>query len=370
MSYYDLLSQYRDRPWGSLVSGASRYRTEKAVHAESVTADQFALLLSQPAEQFLETMASRAHDLTMRNFGRTIQLYTPLYLSNYCDNRCVYCGFHADSGVARKRLTLEELEKEAACIASAGLKHILVLTGSSRKESPVSYIKDCVAILRNYFSSISIEIYAVTEAEYAEFIAASADGLTIYQEVYDEQTYAAMHPSGPKSDYRFRLDAPERGAKAGMRAVNIGVLFGLNDWRKEAFLMGLHAKYLQDRYPDVEIGASIPRIRPNAGGFKAPIRMSDRNMVQAIVALRLFLPRASITVSTRESPRFRENIIPLGITRMSAGSTTRVGGHTIEAPEGDEAFQFEISDERSVADIMAILTGKGYQPVLKDWMYL
>ncbi|MDP3788801.1 MAG: 2-iminoacetate synthase ThiH [Candidatus Omnitrophota bacterium] len=331
---------------------------------------EFARLLSDEAESSLEEMAQRASELTLSNFGRTIQLYTPIYLSNHCDNSCLYCGFNVNNKMERKVLTPEELEKEARFISATGLKHILILTGESRSMSPVSYIRDCVRILRKYFSSISIEIYPLKEDEYSDLICEGVDGLTIYQETYDEDIYGVMHPSGPKSDYRFRLDAPERGAKSGMRSVNIGALLGLGGWRREALILGLHAKYLQDRFPDVEIGVSLPRIRPQVRDFKAGHEVSDKNLVQIILALRLFLPRLGITLSTREKPQLRENLIPLGVTRMSAGSTTRVGGHTIRHADDDCAFQFEISDSRSVEEIKAMLDRNGYQAVFKDWMHI
>lgn len=327
-------------------------------------------LLSSEAEDRLEEMASKAHEITLRYFGRTIQLYTPIYLSNYCDNECLYCGFNTNNAVQRKKLTPEEVEKEARFISATGLKHILILTGESRKYSPVSYIKDCVRVLKKYFSSISIEVYPLTESEYRELVSEGVDGLTIYQEAYDEDVYKIMHPSGPKKDYWFRLEAPERGARAGMRNVNIGTLLGLGDWRKETFLMGLHAKNLQDKFPDVEIGASIPRIRPQVRGFKAKTDVSDKNVAQIVIALRIFLPRLGIAVSTRENPYFRENLLPLGITRMSAGSTTKVGGHTVEYDESRDAAQFEISDTRNVDEIKAMLERRRYQPVLKDWMMI
>lgn len=345
MSFYDVYSTNKDTP----------------------EARQLAALLSPVTEDRLEEMAQRAHEITLRHFGRTIQLYTPLYLSNYCDNECVYCGFNAKNDVERKRLTLEEVDKEAAFIVSTGLKHILILTGESKKYAPPNYIKECVRLLRKYFSAISIEIYPLAEGEYRELILEGADGLTIYQECYDESIYQKMHPAGPKNDYRFRLDAPERGASAGMRSVNIGVLLGLNDWRKEIFTLGLHTKYLQDKFPGVEISVSIPRIRPNAGNFKNPYNVRDTDIVQIVTSLRIFLPRLGISLSTREAPGLRENLIPLGITRLSAGSTTRVGGHTIDVHEGDNSFQFEIRDTRNVKEVMAMLEQKGYQPVLKDW---
>lgn len=330
---------------------------------------EFERLLSQAAEKSLEEMAQRSREITLKHFGRTIQLYTPIYLSNYCDNSCLYCGFNINNNLERKTLTLEEVEKEAEFIAATGLKHILILTGESRKMSPVQYIKDCVTILKKHFSSISIEVYPLTEAEYSDLVSEGVDGLTIYQEVYDKDIYSKMHPGGPKSDYSFRLDAPERGARAGMRSVNIGTLLGLNDWRKEVFELGLHAKYLQDKFPGVEIGASIPRIRPQVNTFKAEYTVSDENIVQIISALRIFLPRLGISLSTREEGRLRENLIPLGITRMSAGSTTIVGGHTIGQSDTGSS-QFEISDRRSVGQIKEMLEQKGYQPVFKDWMHI
>jgi len=299
-----------------------------------------------------------------------MQLYTPMYLSNYCENNCLYCGFNVNNDIERRSLNLEEVDKEAAFISGTGIKHILILTGESRQASPVNYIKDCVRILKKYFSSISIEVYPVTETEYSELVSAGVDGLTIYQEVYDEEIYKRMHTSGPKSDYRFRLDAPERGAKSGMRSVNIGTLLGLNDWRKEAFILGLHAKYLQDKFPDVEIGVSLPRIRPQVRGFKAAYEVTDQDMVQVILALRIFLPRLGISISTRETAELRERLIPLGVTRMSAGSTTKVGGHTIKVRDGSSASQFEISDDSTVREVRAMLDKKGYQAVFKDWMHL
>jgi len=330
--------------------------------------EKFSSLLSVEAESNLEEMAIKAHNLTLQNFGNTIQLYTPMYLSNYCDNQCIYCGFNIKNDVERKKLTLDEVEKEAQFISSIGLKHILILTGESREVNPVEYLKNCVRVLRKYFDSISIEVYPCTREEYAELVAEGVDGLTIYQETYNEDAYSKMHLSGPKRDFRFRLEAPERGAKAKMRNVNIGVLLGLNDWRKDVFFMGLHAKYLQDNFADVDIGVSIPRLRPQVRDFKAISEVSDKNIVQIILALRIFLPRLGISVSTRENPVFRENLLPLGVTRMSAGSSTRVGGHTIGVDEGAE--QFEISDSRNVEEVKEMLRKKGYQPVLKDWLQL
>ena len=363
MSYYEVYSQYKSKVFNENVEDI-----KSAILADSVTIAQFSALLSVSAEKYLEDMAVKAHELTINNFGKTIQLYTPMYLSDYCENKCAYCGFAADNSFKRNKLTLEEVKREAEFIASTGLKHILILTGESRKMASLGYIKECLGILKRYFTSISIEIFPLTEAEYAELVSCGVDGLTIYQEVYDETVYDAVHLAGAKKNYNFRLDAPERGCASGMRNVNIGILLGLAPWRREAFFMGLHAKYLQDKFPDVEIGISLPRLRPQAGDFKAPYIVTDKNIVQIILATRLFLPRIGIAISTRENPEFRENILPLGITKMSAGSTTAVGGHTLK--QGGNQPQFQISDERDVEEIKNVIDRKGYQPVLKDWLQI
>ena len=370
MSYYNVYLKYKDLPFEKIFHNVSARDIEAAIETDRQDENKFLALLSPVAENYLENMAQKAHNLTLRHFGRTIQLYTPMYLSNYCENQCAYCGFNSKNDIARKRLNLEEVEKEAEFISSTGLRHILILTGESRKENPLRYIKDCIKVLKKYFSSISIEIYGLTENEYAQIAAEGVDGLTLYQETYDEIIYDKVHKLGPKKDYMFRLDAPERAAKNGIRNVNIGVLLGLNDWRRDIFFMGLHAKYLQDKFYDVEIGSSIPRLRPHAGEFKISSDISDKNIAQIIIALRIFLPRLGITISTRESSKLREDLVPLGITRMSAGSSTKVGGHAIESHEGFNVPQFEISDTRSVEEIKAMLAAKGYQPVLKDWMQL
>lgn len=368
MSYYDIYLKYRDFPLEKFFNGISSRDIESAIGTERQNENQFLTLLSPSAENYLEEMAQKAHNLTLRHFGKTIQLYTPLYLSNYCENQCDYCGFNSKNNIARKKLGLEEVEREAEYIALTGLEHVLILTGDSRAVSSPRYIKDCVKVLKKYFSSISIEVYALTENEYMEMAREGVDGLTLYQETYNEIAYKKIHKAGPKSDYLFRLDAPERAAKNGMRNVNVGILLGLDDWRKEAFFMGLHAKYIQDKFSDVEVGVSVPRLRPHTGDFKIPVDISDKNIAQIIMALRIFMPHLDITMSTRETPRLREDLLPLGVTRMSAGSSTKVGGHTTESYKELSLPQFEISDRRSVGQIKAMLTAKGYQPILKDWM--
>lgn len=350
MSFYDQIRKY------------------KSLKISDPETKQYMRLLSNEAEESLEDMAQKAHHLSLGYFGKTIQLYTPLYLSNFCENSCSYCGFNSGNNIERRKLSLKEVESEAKNISATGLQHILILTGESRSQSPVSYLKDCVRALKRYFSSITIEVYPLSKSEYSQLIREGIDGLTIYQETYNEDIYAKFHPAGPKSDYRFRLEAPERAAEAGIRNINIGSLLGLNDWRQEAIFLGLHAKYLQDNFPGVEIGVSVPRLRKQKGGFIAPFIVTDKNIVQMIVALRIFLPRVGINISTRERPDFREKLIPLGVTRMSAGSSTYVGGRTVK-PRKDSA-QFETCDTRSVKEVRKMLEEKGYQPVLKDWLHL
>ncbi|QNB48140.1 2-iminoacetate synthase ThiH [Thermanaerosceptrum fracticalcis] len=366
MSFADKLLKYQEFPFASYLAGVTGADIERTLTKEALVERDFLNLLSEQAVPYLERMAQKAHQLTVQHFGRVILLYTPLYLANYCVNQCAYCGFKVTNRITRKKLTLEEVEKEARAIAQTGLRHILILTGESRQHTPVSYIEECVRILKNYFDSISIEIYPLTEEEYGQLVAAGVDGLTLYQEVYDPVTYDAIHLAGPKKDYRFRLDAPERACRARMRAVNIGALLGLQDWRKEAFFTGLHAAYLQDKYLDTEISVSLPRLRPHVGNFAPCSVVSDRDLVQILLALRLFLPRAGITISTRERAEFRDNLLPLGVTKMSAGSCTSVGGHLEEATEG----QFDIADQRSVREMHDMLVSRGYQPLYKDWHHL
>ncbi|MDY0227422.1 MAG: 2-iminoacetate synthase ThiH [Desulfomicrobium apsheronum] len=335
----------------------------RVVGLPRVDASGFAALLSPAASEHLETMATRAHALTLSHFGRTVSLFTPLYVSNHCANHCRYCGFAAPNSIPRSQLSLDEVRAEGEAIAATGLKQLLLLTGEAPRKAGVAYLEACVQVLRPLFPSISVEVYPMETADYARLTRAGVDGLTVFQETYDPVLYAELHPAGPKRDYAFRLNTPQRGAEAGMRVVNIGALLGLTDWRQEIYAVGLHAAWLQKRYPGVDIAVSLPRMRPHAGAFQPACIVSDRELVQAMTALRIFLPRLSITISTREAPSFRDNILPLGVTRMSAGVSTAVGGHA----KPSKTEQFEISDPRSVAEIEAMLRARGYQAVFKDW---
>lgn len=367
MSIFEQLQQYSAFDFAAFQSAVTDSDIERILGKERLTVTDYLALLSPRAEGHLEGMARKAHALTVAHFGRAMLLFTPLYLANHCVNQCVYCGFNTANAIARRSLTPEEVAAEAAEIAPSGLKHILILTGEDRKRSSPEYMAACVQVLKHTFTSISIEVYPLTVEEYAALGVAGVDGMTLYQEVYDSDIYAELHPKGPKRDYRFRLDAPERACRAGLRTVNIGALLGLADWRKEAFFTGVHAEYLQRSYPDVEISVSPPRMRPHVGGFPPKVIVSDRNLVQYILAFRLFMPRGGITVSTRENAALRDHLVRLGVTKMSAGVSTAVGGR---ATGQEEPGQFEISDPRGVAEMAAMLYGQGYQPVFKDWQYL
>ena len=365
MGFYAEYQRYKDFPWDSCFDRTSGPDIRRILAQDTVSPLDYLALLSPAAEEYMEEMAGKAHRVTVQQFGYTMTLYTPLYLGDYCVNHCVYCGFQANNRFQRRKLDLAEVDAEAALIAATGLKHILILTGESRQMTPVSYLRDCVKILGKYFSSVSIEVYPLEEDEYGELIGAGVDGLTLFQEVYDAASYAELHPAGPKRNYLYRLDAPDRACRAGIRTVNVGALLGLHSWRTEAFFTGLHAAYLQRHYPGVEVSMSPPRMRPQLGGFTAPVKVSDRNLVQYILAFRLFLPRGGITLSTRERAGLRDRLVPLGSTKMSAGSCTAVGGRT----GGQQATaQFDISDDRSVAQMSRMLYSRGYQPVFKDWL--
>jgi 2-iminoacetate synthase len=366
-SFHDIYRHYSDIDASLIYEHIDRQQVMKAIASDELSLKGLLVLLSPEGEKFIEALAHRAHELTLLNFGKVIHLYTPMYLSNYCDNECAYCGFKRDNAIERRTLGVDEVRAEADFIARKGFENILILTGGSRKKAPLKYIKDCVKAIRGKFSSVSIEVYELTKDEYKELIDEGVDGLTVYQEVYDEEIYGKVHISGPKRDYMFRMDAPERALSAGMRTVSIGALLGLGDWRKEAFFTALHARYLQDKFPASEISVSVPRIRPQVSCFKPACRVSDKNLVQIITALRIFLPRVGINLSTREGAFLRNHLLPLGITRMSAGSTTKVGGHTV-CDAGFASEQFEIFDTRELEEIKEMLSDRGYQPVLKDWV--
>ncbi|XCN72528.1 MAG: 2-iminoacetate synthase ThiH [Candidatus Electrothrix aestuarii] len=323
-------------------------------------------LLSKTAQDYLEPMARKAQKLTRQHFGNIISLYAPLYISDYCSNACVYCGFNCGVQFPRTKLTIEEIEREAAAIAATGMRHILILTGEAPAQTPISYLEEAVTVMKKYFSSIALEIFPMDEEEYRVLCKAGADSLTVYQETYDREVYKEMHPRGRKADYEYRLLTPERGARAGFRALNIGALFGLGEPRKEACLAALHAHYLEQEFPDVEISLSLPRMTKAKGIIEPKNILSDIDFVQFMLAWRLFMPRLGITISTRESAEFRDRLVHLGATRFSSGSKTGVGEYSLKNHH-DATVQFEVTDDRSVDEVADMIRQSGYQPVFKDW---
>lgn len=369
MSFLPLCRELNSRPLDQMIRNREENDVLRALGkgdqgGHALTSEDFMALLSPAAGAHLEAMARQAHQTTVRHFGRTIQLFTPLYLANHCSNHCLYCGFNARNHIPRSQLTMDELLIEARAIAATGLKQLLILTGEAPNRAGVDYLEEAVAVLAPLFPSVAIEVFPMDEADYARLIRAGVDGLTVFQETYNEELYAVLHPAGPKRDYAYRLETPERGCRAGMRVVNLGGLLGLDDWRRESFLTGMHAAHLLRTYPGVDIAVSLPRMRPHTGEFQPAWIVEDRHLVQIMMALRLFLPRLSITISTREAPALRDNLLPLGVTRMSAGVSTAVGGHT---KADGQANQFDISDPRSVEEMCSALKTRGYQPVFKDW---
>jgi 2-iminoacetate synthase len=290
-------------------------------------------------------------------------LFTPLYISNYCENVCAYCSFCCTHTIDRRKLTLKEIKQAAKKIAATGMRNVLLLTGEAPKKTPLSYLGDAVDILKEHFASITLEIYPLAGEGYRQLIGHGVDGLTMYQEVYDPQLYRTYHCGGPKEDYAYRLDTPERALQENMRAVTVGPLLGLGDPVPEIFMAALHAAYLWKKYPAAELSVSLPRLRPLSGEFAQPFEIDDVLFVRMLIALRLFLPAAGITISTRERAQFRNALLPLGVTKMSAGVSTAVGGHLDSSSVG----QFEIADLRSVPEVRDDLLQRGFQPVMHDW---
>ncbi|MHC1761116.1 MAG: 2-iminoacetate synthase ThiH [Negativicutes bacterium] len=366
MSIYNEIARYDDFDFENFYSQAGKEDVQRVLEKSRLNVLDYLTLLAPSAKSCLEEMACKAHRLTVQNYGNTMLLFTPMYLANFCTNQCVYCGFNMNNALPRKKLSPPEIEAEGHAIAQTGLKHILLLTGDSPQETSVSYIADAAGVLKKYFTCVGVEVYALTVDEYAQLAAAGIDEMTMFQETYNPVAYKELHPAGPKRNYRFRLDAPERACQAGLRSVNVGALLGLDDWRRDAFFSGLHADYLQRAYPDVEISVSTPRMQPHAGGFPPKTIVTDKDLVQYMLALRIFLPRSGITLSTRETGPLRDSLVKLGVTKMSAGVCTAVGGRLHK----DEVGQFEISDERSVAQVANMLSNQGYQPVYKNWQQL
>jgi 2-iminoacetate synthase len=353
----------------------------------SVALRRFEELLALPSESAFEALAQKSRALTLQNFGRTMRLFAPLYLSNECINNCQYCGFSRDNPILRVTLGVEEVAAEARHLAAAGFRQILLVAGEHPKFVGRDYLADCVRSLAPDFSSIGIEVGPMSTDDYVPVVDAGAEGLVVYQETYDRSLYHELHTSGPKRDFNWRLDCAERGYAAGFRRLGIGVLFGLAPWRQDALALAAHVEYLLKYCWQAQVSVSLPRLRPAAGEFQPRFAMSDRELAQLICAFRVTFPQVGLVLSTREPAALRDALVPLGITTMSAGSHTEPGGYTrqgsshlhhtirgrIVAPEfqgGQDQLatgQFEISDERSPAEVAAFLRNRGFDPVWKDW---
>lgn len=357
----------------------------------------FAHWVSPAAAAELEAMARRAHAVTRQRFGRVIRLFAPLYVSNECVNRCVYCGFSRENPVRRVTLSVEEVVREARALHAQGFRNLLLVAGEHPRFVSTAYLRECVAAVHAEVPSLSLEIGPLSEDEYRPLVASGADGLVVYQETYDRTAYAALHGTGPKRNFDWRLGTPERAYAAGFRRIGIGALYGLADWRQDALCMAAHAHWLLCQCWKASITVSIPRLRPCAGQYQPATRLSDREMAQLVCALRLFLPDAGIVLSTREPAALRDGLIPLGITLVSAGSHTEPGGYTgagsarthatrgrgtgaagthpgpetagnpATTPATDAAGQFDIADTRSPAEVADRIRRLGYEPVWKDW---
>ncbi|MFM1920859.1 MAG: hypothetical protein RLZZ303_2493 [Candidatus Hydrogenedentota bacterium] len=361
----------------ALLDAATPASVERAIAREERSIEDLAALLSPAARPYLEPMAREAQRLTRWHFGRTISLYTPLYISNLCAADCVYCGFSARSGSREKRITLkpEEIRAECEALASQGFENVLLLTGEAPKTVTVDYIAYAIELAREYFAGVSVEVYAVDEADYARFVATGLEGVTLYMETYHRPTYKEVHLLGGKANYDYRLDALTRAGRAGARKLNLGALLGLYDWRIEALWTGQHAKFLQRECWQSAIGISFPRLLHTPERYHVHYPVSNADLVQCMLAMRLFLPDAGINLSTREAPDFRDRLIPLGVTHMSAGSSTQPGGYvTYQRGQADERTnfrevleQFAIEDHRPVPEVVAAIKAAGYDPVWKDF---
>jgi 2-iminoacetate synthase len=355
--------------------------------SKSELVERFEHLITPKSDQQLEAMAQASSSLTLQNFGRTMRLFAPLYLSNECINNCQYCGFSRDNPILRVTLDVDEVIAEAQHLARQGFRQILLVTGEHPKFAGHDYLAECVRSLAPDFSSISIEVGPMGTEDYVPIVEAGAEGLVVYQETYNRGIYAEMHTAGPKRDFNFRLDCVERGYAAGFRRLGVGALIGLSRWQDEAIALAAHLEYLFKRCWQAQITVSLPRLRPAAGGFHPLFSMTDRELVQLVCALRITFPQLGIVLSTRERASLRDSLASIGVTMMSAGSHTEPGGYTrqgrvnlhrtvrgrIVAPEyqdGEDELatgQFAISDERSPAEIAAVLRRRGLEPVWKDW---
>ncbi len=364
MSFKNTFDTY---DWDTLEKEIYTYTShdvKQVLDKEKIDLNDFKALISPAAKPFLEEMAQRSHAITKKRFGNTIQMYVPMYLSNECQNICTYCGFSMTNKIPRRTLKDKEILKEVSFLKAKGYDNILLVTGEANKTVGISYIKHAIILIREHFSNISIEVQPLDQDEYEQLIESGLYAVLVYQETYHKATYKIHHPKGKKSNFDYRLDTPDRLGKAGIHKIGIGALFGLEDWRVDSFYTALHLKYLQKTYWKTKYSISFPRLRPHQGEVQPKIEMTDSDLVQLICAYRLLDEDVELSMSTRESETFRNHIIKLGITSISAESKTNPGGYAV-APETLE--QFEISDERDTNAIKEMIKSQGYEVIWKDW---
>jgi len=367
MGFGDIHSLHPWEPTRERILGRGDAEVRRALRrAEAGETDlgDLEALLSPAAQPHLETMARLSHERTLRRFGRTIQLYAPAYLSNECQNVCTYCGYSAGNKVPRRTLTPAEILREAGALRGLGIDHVLLLTGESNKVG-VDYLERALGLLRPHFASLSLEVQPLETPEYARLRRQGLNAVLVYQETYHAEAYRTHHPKGRKSDFGWRLDAPDRVGAAGVHKIGLGALLGLEDWRTECFFTALHLGWLERRHWRSRFSVSFPRMRPHEGDLAPKVEMTDRDLVQAICAFRLLNGEVELNLSTREQARFRDHAFRLGITAMSAGSRTNPGGYAEGA--GASLEQFSVEDTRSPAEVAGMLRSAGYEPVWKDW---
>lgn len=369
----DIGSEIQDKVIAAMDSyDANKYTADDvkaALEKDVLSLDDFGALLSPAALPMLEEIAQRAQFETRKHFGNSIQMFTPLYIANYCENFCIYCGFNRHNKIHRAKLNYEEIEQEMKTIAETGLEEILILTGESKKMSDVEYIGEACKIAKKYFKVTGLEVYPMNTDEYRYLHRCGADYVTIFQETYDSDKYETLHLAGHKRIFPYRINAQERAIRGGMRGVGFAALLGLSDFRKDAFAVGTHAYLIQQKYPHADIAFSCPRLRPIINNDKInPKDVHEPQLLQVMCAYRIFLPFASITISTRECARFRDNSIKIAATKISAGVDVGIGGHGNNEKKGDE--QFEISDSRNVKEVYAAIKSQSLQPVMSEYIYV
>lgn len=364
MDIKETLNQYDWKEIKKLLENCKTSDVEASLNRPKRSVMDFLNLISPAAEPFLEQMAQLSNQLTQQRFGKTIQLYAPLYLSNECQNICTYCGFSMDNKIKRRTLSNSEIILEAMALKDMGINHVLLVSGEANKTVEIQYFLNAISLLKPFFSNISIEVQPLSEEEYLMLHQAGVHSVLVYQETYHEEVYKVYHPKGKKSNFNFRLETPDRIGLAGIHKIGLGVLLGLEDWRIDSFFNAVHLDYLQQRYWKTKYSVSFPRLRPAEGIIEPNFVMEDRHLLQLICAYRIWNPDLEISISTRESENFRDHVIALGATTMSAASKTNPGGYAVD-PQSLE--QFEISDERSMEEIKNRIKAKGYDPVMKDW---